>query len=401
MNTCTRDIISWPRSRLRSFVFIQLDYPSLSVISSTLSRFSPVNPNFVSCTTLVPKMGITNRHPAFAQPVLVQAQRYRRQIDTYRPPNRLTKRPMRSRLPSSPRMTASDRSTDSLPIPLAPQTSDVWELDFYSRPVVGLDGKKLWELIITDTTGAFNHIEAIPNSMVNSRELRKRIQAVIEDAPTRPRTIRFFRIQMFNMINIALSEIDVQVSPSRKTYALFQLLKEREETVYVNMPGFQKSLTSQANVFAGIDLVVTQRLPDALRCESFAFGSFPLGQLEEFFDSANPTDFFGDRCLVDPNILKDTMVPGMIVFSKRAYPLAAWISGIELAFIRATMEKQEIVFECGLSTVYKFAQITDDIRDEARRFQTARKDTGGLHFLAVQTNADAEEIDGMWLLCET
>ena len=307
---------------------------------------------------------------------------------------------MCTRLPATPHMTASDRSTESLPIPLAPQTSDVWELDFYSRPVVGMDGKKLWELIITDTTAAFTHVEAIPNSLVNSRELRKRVQAVIDDAQNPPKVIRFFRTQMFNMINIALSEIDVQVAPSRKTYALFQLLKEREETVYVKMPGFQKSLTSQATVFSGIDLVVTQRLPDALRCESFSFGSFPLGQLEEFFDTANSKDFFGDRCLVDPSVPKDTLVPGLVVFSRRAYPLAAWISGTELAFIRATLEKQEIAFECGLNTVYKFAQITDDIQDEARTFQAGKANTAGLHFLAVQTSSDAEEIDGMWLLRE-
>lgn len=334
---------------------------------------------------------------AFVHPLVLGAPRQRRKLTPHRPYHRLTKRPMRTR----PCMTATDRTTEPLPIPLAPQVSDVWELDFYSRPVVGLDGKKLWELIITDTSGAFTHIEAIPNSMVNSRELRKRVQAVVDDAQTPPKTIRFFRTQMFNMIQIALSEIDVQVAPSRKTYALFQLLKEREELVYANMPGFQKSLTSQASTFMGLDLVVTQRLPDALRCESFAFGSFPLGQLEEFFDTAEPKDYFGDRCLVDSSVSKDTLVPGMIVFSKRAYPLAAWISGTELAFIRATLEKQEIVFECGLNTVYKFAQITDDLKDEARTFQMGKKKTGGLHFLAVQTSAEAEEIDGMWLLCQT
>lgn len=298
-------------------------------------------------------------------------------------------------------MRTRDPTTESPPVPLAPQISDVWELDFYSRPVIGLDGKKLWELIITDSLGAFEHIEVIPNSMVNSRELRRRIQDVIDEATVKPKTIRFFRVQMFNMIQIALSEINVKVTPSRKTYALYQLIKEREQNVYRKMPGFQESLSRQAATFQGIDLAVTQRLPDALRCESFAFGSFPLGQLEEFFDTANPTDYFGDRCLTDPNIPKETLVPGMIVFSRRAYPLAAWISGIELAFIKATMEKQEIVLECGVNTTYKFAQITADLKDDARAFQAGKEKTAGLHFLAVQTTAEAEEIDGMWLLCES
>ena len=41
----------------------------------------------------------------------------------------------------------------------APSAS--WELDFYSRPVQGPDGKKLWELLVTDDTGSFRHVEVL------------------------------------------------------------------------------------------------------------------------------------------------------------------------------------------------------------------------------------------------
>ena len=287
-----------------------------------------------------------------------------------------------------------------VPVPLAPVASEVWELDFYSRPVVGVDGKKLWELIITDSQASFEHVEAIPNSLVNSRELRRRVQAVIDDAPRKPSSIRFFRSQMFNMINIALSQLDVIVSPSRKTYALYQVLRDREENVYPSMPGFQESLT-RPSAFQGLNLKVAERLPDALRCDSFAFGTFPLGQLEEFFEVANPNDYFGDSCLVDPTLPRDVLIPGMIIFSKRARAISAWMSGIELAFVKATLERQEVSLECGLNTVYVFAKITADIKDDVRKFQETKKDTAGIHFLAVQTSPETDEIDGMWLLCES
>lgn len=298
-------------------------------------------------------------------------------------------------------MQAREPSVNAPTIPLAPEVCDIWELDFYSRPVVGVDGKKLWELILTDAEGAFQHVEAIPNAMVNSRELRKRVQSVIDESVVKPRVIRFFRVQMFNMIQIALSEIDVQVSPSRRTYSLYQVIKEREERVYRNMPGFQESLSRQAGNFQGIDLVVPQRLPDALRCESFAFGTFPLGQLEEFFESADPREYFGSRCPVQGDVAKDSMVPGLIIFSKRAYPLAAWMDGIEVAFIKALLEKQEVLLECGLNTSYRFVQIMNDLKDDARSFETRKADANGLHFLAVQSSTDADEVDGMWLLCES
>ena len=42
--------------------------------------------------------------------------------------------------------------------------SSAWQLDSYSRPVQGADGKKLWELLVTDETGAFRHVEAVPSN---------------------------------------------------------------------------------------------------------------------------------------------------------------------------------------------------------------------------------------------
>ncbi|KAI0564114.1 RNA-binding protein Tab2/Atab2 [Gracilaria domingensis] len=145
---------------------------------------------------------------------------------------------------------------------------------------------------------------------------------------------------------------------------------------------------------------ITQPLPDALRCDSFAFGSFPLGQLKQFFDEADPDQYFGEACLVDPELQDDLVVPGMIIFSKRAKALSAWISGTELAFIRVVLEKQQILFECGLRTVYKFAQITQDLKQDVRTFQQAKQQTNGIHFLAVQTDQQSEEVEGMWLLSE-
>ena len=93
----------------------------------------------------------------------------------------------------------------------------------------GADGKKLWELLITDGANSFRHVESVPSNCVNSRELRSRVQRLIDEAEVQPTTIRFFRTQMKNMISIALSELpDVTCKPSRVTYALYDWLDERE-----------------------------------------------------------------------------------------------------------------------------------------------------------------------------
>ena len=117
--------------------------------------------------------------------------------------------------------------------------SNDWELDCYSRPVVAAGGKKLWEVLVTDSTGSFRFCKTLPSNQVNSKELRKTVEELMDDAsiPVKPTTIRFFRGAMFNMINIALADLDVVGRPSRCTYAIAQWLEERHRDVYPQMEG--------------------------------------------------------------------------------------------------------------------------------------------------------------------
>ena len=98
---------------------------------------------------------------------------------------------------------------------------------------------------------------------MNSREVRRVVEDVINESEVKPSTIRFFRGAMFNMvsglfllkivslestpcslifivlikINIALAEIDVTAKPSRCTFALAQWIEERNRDVYPKMKG--------------------------------------------------------------------------------------------------------------------------------------------------------------------
>jgi hypothetical protein len=112
-----------------------------------------------------------------------------------------------------------------------------WELDCYSRPVVAVGGKKLWEVLIPDSTGSFRFLKTLPSNQVNSKELRAAVEDLFELSDVKPSTIRYFRGAMFNMIKIALSELDVVGRPSRCTYAVAQWLEERHSKVYPQMEG--------------------------------------------------------------------------------------------------------------------------------------------------------------------
>ena len=294
----------------------------------------------------------------------------------------------------------SHASEETISVPFAPAISDNWELDFYSRPVLGADGKKIWELILVDKSGTFEHVEVIPNKLVNSKELQARIQKIIDAAVVKPTVIRFFRSQMCNMIQIALADLDIQAVPSRRTYALMQTVREREKNVYPQLSGYVPSLASQPVSFKGLDLTVIQKLPDALRCDSFSFASLPLEQLLVFFEEADSADYFGDKCFVDSALRSDASIPGLIVFSSRSRAISAWLSGIELSSVAMDLQREEIIFECGLDLKYKFAVISEKLREEAKRFQQRQMDAIGVHFIAVQREPEIDDIDGLWLLCD-
>ena len=112
-----------------------------------------------------------------------------------------------------------------------------WEMDCYSRPVM-VGGKKLWEVLLTDSTGSFRYCKTLPSNQVNSKEVRRVVEEVIEESDLKPQTIRFFRGAMFNMINIALSEVEVVAKPSRCTFELAAWLEERHREVYPRMDGY-------------------------------------------------------------------------------------------------------------------------------------------------------------------
>jgi hypothetical protein len=279
----------------------------------------------------------------------------------------------------------------------ATQPSTTWELDFYSRPVQGADGKKLWELLVTDDARCFRHVEAVPSNCVNSRELRSRVQRLIDDAEVPPSNIRFFRSQMKNMISIALNELPgVSCKASRVTYALYDWLEERERDVYPTMAGYRKPRPE----VAGLKLPV--KLPEQLRGEQYAVATLPLSEILPGGSITDENIGFGSLCPLpnlDEGVAADSMVAGVVIFSRRSRAIAAWLTGLDLAFVSAVLESREIFIEVGLDTQYLLARMRTPTQTlEAETFEQSKTRLRGLHFLSVQSGPEAEQPDGFWLL---
>lgn len=95
---------------------------------------------------------------------------------------------------SSPETAVNEHNWDKV--------TDEWELDCYSRPVLVDGKKKLWEILITDSSGNMRIQRVLPSNKVNSREVRRVVEEVIDNSEVKPSTIRFFRGAMFNMVRV-------------------------------------------------------------------------------------------------------------------------------------------------------------------------------------------------------
>ncbi len=282
--------------------------------------------------------------------------------------------------------------------------TNIWELDFYSRPILDERQKKLWELLICQSPlsiinpidSLYRYSEFTNNQQVNSIWLRSAIEKAIADAPEPPQKIRFFRRQMNNIITKACAELAIPAALSRRTYALNQWLQQRMTEVYPNEPGYQPA----ANPSVQYMNPAPQPLPDALVGEKWRFVSLEAAAFAEM--SEWDIDFGEAFPLSMMDIAPNSAIPGLIIYSSRAQPLAAWMSGLELVFIKFNPSPPaRLLLETGGSDCWILANLTNSATvAEAKRFSEAKSKVKQVHFLAVQSNPDSESFSGFWLLQE-
>ncbi|HEY9651786.1 MAG TPA: Tab2/Atab2 family RNA-binding protein [Coleofasciculaceae cyanobacterium] len=289
--------------------------------------------------------------------------------------------------------------------------SIIWELDFYSRPILDENQKKLWEVLVCESPvtasqpkgSLFQYAQFCPNQQVNSIWLRGALEEAMRESQQTPQQIRFFRRQMSNLIIKACEELGIPVRASRRTYSLERWLQQRIEDFYPHQPGYQAS--AAASSFVRYQPPTPVPLPDALQYEKWAFVGLEAGAFEEMdewdigFSEAFPLSMMG--------LTPDTQIPGLILYSSRATPIAAWMSGLELAFLKLDsrdvsterLSTARLLLETGASDSWILSNIKDSqTLAEAEGFELAKQKAAGVHFLAVQSSPTSEAFAGFWLL---
>ncbi len=282
--------------------------------------------------------------------------------------------------------------------------AEIWELDFYSRPLLDEKQKKLWEVLVCEsplsidspTDSLFRFSKFCSNTEVNSVWLKEALEEAIAQAAKPPDKIRFFRRQMNNMITKACEEAGIPAYSSRRTLSLNQWLKQRMTEVYPTYPNYQAG----SNPSVAMADSQPQPLPDALIGQQWAFVTLEASAFAEM--SEWQIDFGEVFPLELAGLAPDTRIPGIIIFSPRAVALAAWMSGLELAFLKFNeTPPARLVLETGANDAWILANLTaPQLQAEAKGFETTKQQAQQVHFLAVQSDPQSEAFAGFWLLQE-
>ena len=280
----------------------------------------------------------------------------------------------------------------------------IWEIDFYSRPLVDERQKKVWELLVCESPSStqqsssdlFRYAQYCPSDKVNSVWLGEALQAAMLEAKQSPQRIRFFRRQMNNMITKACKDIGIPSAASRRSISLRQWLDERMEQFYPSQPNYQAINSASVQMFSD----PPQPLPEALIGEKWTFVNLAASQFADMgdwqigFGESFPLEMFG--------ITPEIEIPGLILYSSRSVPMAAWLSGLEVVAVQyQPAPKSTLLLETGASESWILARLDGTTQAEAAQFEANKRQSQGVHFIAIQSTPESEEFAGFWLLYDS
>ncbi|MEO1134067.1 MAG: Tab2/Atab2 family RNA-binding protein, partial [Cyanobacteria bacterium J06639_1] len=264
-------------------------------------------------------------------------------------------------------------------------------------PLLDDRGKRMWELLICDRTGSFQWSRYCANTQATTPWVAEQLQSAIDEAPVRPTQIRAFRDRVKTILERSCERVGVPLKMSRRVFTLQGWLRQRSREVYPNEADYTYAPEELA---IAIDMERTPPLPlaDALQPDRWAIVTL---RVSDFKDAAEWETEYRELFPVDwSQFDDDTVIPGLLLFSTRSRPLAAWMAGADPVFLKAFGGTQAgLVLESGMSDRRIVARFSDDkTRSEGRGFEDRKLDARGLHFMGIQTDPRSQSFAGLWLL---
>jgi RNA-binding protein Tab2/Atab2 len=255
---------------------------------------------------------------------------------------------------------------------------EIWQVDFYRRPLQDDSGKPLWELLVCDTEQT--HSAFCPQREANSLWITQQFQA-IGNLPDR---IQVFRPQSLSLLQAACQPLGIAVEATRRTPRLKQALQEKYG-----------------------DITIEQSppvpLPENLWGEQWRFGAIAAQDLVPVFSNRIiPVRDMPESLLpMSLNIPSTLSIPGVIIDGgKQAMILARWLERSRpYALHSSPGEPDGLILEAGLDERWVLTTYDDaDVKVAAQAFRERQQAAKGLHFLLVQPDDSGMTYSGFWLL---
>lgn len=276
-------------------------------------------------------------------------------------------------------------------------TMNVWQVDFYRRPLQDANGHTLWELLICDATRHFTYNGLCPQQSVNSNWLVSQLQNATNTVGL-PTLLQVFRPQSLGLLTTAAQQLNIPVEATRHTPALKQWLQERASQYHL-----QDNYTGEAYNPLALDKPPPTPLPENLWGEQWRFATLPAGNLEEAFAGRPIPCLHMPKFLLPLHLgLPSTLpVPGVVIDGGRqSMKLARWLQNVNpVALNYIAGAPDGLILEAGLAERWVVATFEDqEVTAAAQMYEQRKLTSQGLHFLLVQPDDSGMTYTGFWLL---
>jgi hypothetical protein len=273
----------------------------------------------------------------------------------------------------------------------------IWEADFYRRPLQDEQGHPLWELLLCDRTRTWEFSALCPQPEANAAWVVAQLQKAAELQPS-PARLQVFRPQALGLLELAGKELGIAVEPTRRTFALKQLLREKAQQY--SQPS---NYGQQPYLPLELDKPPPTPIAENIQGEQWRFAAIAAGQLVEAFqDRPIPIVEMPEILLpLNLGLASDLPVPGVIIDAGRhSMKLAQWLQQVRpVALNYMAGSPDGLILEAGLADRWVLATFEDsEVKTAAQAYEQRKQASQGLHFLLVQPDDSGMTYSGFWLL---
>ena len=276
--------------------------------------------------------------------------------------------------------------------------SNIWQADFYRRPLQSEAGQPLWELLVCSADQQFTYGATCEQSRANVPWLVEQLTVAITRSQQPPEQIRVFRPQSLSLMQAAGESLGIPVQPHRTVPALKHWLQQRVAW-YTTLPGY----TGETYDPLAIDRPPPNPLPEQLWGEQWRFAAIAANDFQQTFphEPIPVQNLPPDKLPLSLGLASTTLIPGIVIDAGRqAMPLALWLQEVSPVSLNAMAGAPDgLILEAGLADRWIVATFEDtEVATAAQTFERRKQQSQGLHFLLVRPDDSGMTYTGLWLM---